>query len=123
MALETKSYEQILGDMIRTFSCHSGSTEVRPGSMIETIFGIMATQIVEMQNNMHMLLVDIQCKSNPKAFDPTSSFQIDMTLRDTKPIDFILADITIGGPVCECGKEKHGFASHSDWCKLFTPNF
>jgi len=22
---------------------------------------------------------------------------------------------------CECGKEKHGFASHSDWCKLYKP--
>lgn len=21
-------------------------------------------------------------------------------------------------PVCECGKEKHGFASHSNWCQL-----
>lgn len=21
-------------------------------------------------------------------------------------------------PVCECGKEKHGFASHSDWCDI-----
>lgn len=21
-------------------------------------------------------------------------------------------------PMCECGKEKHGFASHSTWCAL-----
>lgn len=20
-------------------------------------------------------------------------------------------------PICECGKEKHGFTSHSTWCK------
>ena len=23
---------------------------------------------------------------------------------------------------CECGKEKHGFASHSDWCDLWVKN-
>jgi hypothetical protein len=23
-----------------------------------------------------------------------------------------------GDPTCECGKEKHGFASHASWCKL-----
>lgn len=22
----------------------------------------------------------------------------------------------VGGEKCECGKEKHGFASHSQWC-------
>jgi len=21
--------------------------------------------------------------------------------------------------ICECGKEKHGFANHSDWCPLY----
>jgi hypothetical protein len=24
---------------------------------------------------------------------------------------------------CECGKEKHGFASHSTWCQKFEPMF
>lgn len=24
-------------------------------------------------------------------------------------------------PKCECGKEKHKFTSHSDWCKLYKP--
>lgn len=24
--------------------------------------------------------------------------------------------ITPNKPVCECGKEKHGFANHSNWC-------
>jgi len=23
---------------------------------------------------------------------------------------------------CECGKDKHGFASHSDWCKKYEKN-
>lgn len=23
-------------------------------------------------------------------------------------------------PECECGKDKHNFANHSNWCPLFT---
>jgi hypothetical protein len=22
-------------------------------------------------------------------------------------------------PICECGKETHGFANHSDWCDIY----
>lgn len=33
-------------------------------------------------------------------------------------IDYISVNITVDGPKCECGKEKHGFTSHSSWCEL-----
>lgn len=30
--------------------------------------------------------------------------------------DMIAAPIKVKENGCECGKEKHGFASHSNWC-------
>lgn len=27
-------------------------------------------------------------------------------------------DFLLNQKVCECGKEKHGFAKHSDWCDI-----
>lgn len=43
----------------------------------------------------------------------TSSWQTP-TLTEWKPVV-----ASVKTKVCECGKEKHGFARHSNWCELF----
>lgn len=35
--------------------------------------------------------------------------------------DWAFDTINIKSPICECGKDKHGFASHSNWCEKFEP--
>jgi len=32
--------------------------------------------------------------------------------------DFFETKIELTNKVCECGKEKHGFAKHSSWCDI-----
>jgi hypothetical protein len=32
--------------------------------------------------------------------------------------DYFTIDDPHSVPVCQCGKEKHGFAKHSDWCDI-----
>lgn len=64
----------------------------------------------------------------------------DMCMADFQPFDLLQLDnLEINGAVerqygetddqlrerinpikCECGKEKHGFASHSTWCKKWN---
>jgi len=33
--------------------------------------------------------------------------------------DYAFTPDDIPGNKCECGKDKHGFASHSDWCNKY----
>ena len=34
------------------------------------------------------------------------------------PVDMGASVTSITGTACQCGKEKHGFAKHSDWCDI-----
>jgi hypothetical protein len=58
------------------------------------------------------------------------SIELTCTMVCVTPLSFILFDIDIDDllyvdtdeTVCECGKEKFGFARHSTWCPKFKEN-
>ena len=119
-----RSYEEILGDMVASFHAHTGEQmNTRPGSMIYTLFSIMAGQLVTIQETMQMSVGDIQARVNP---DPMrDAMDVSMNVRMNQSIDFLPISIHLGNMdelKCECGSEKTGSNKHSTWCKKFSPD-
>lgn len=56
------------------------------------------------------------CREN---FQPFDLLQLDNIEMNEPPKSSDIVDSLILTR-CECGKEKHGFASHSTWCKKWN---
>lgn len=70
----------------------------------------------------------VRCVHNPKAsvnIPPAPLYHAYGIPFTTTPSEPTTLDLTWDLPavnVCECGKEKHGFTTHSTWCMLYSGN-
>jgi hypothetical protein len=108
-SFKPRSYDQIIAEMIQTLSVSMGShIEIRPGSVTYTLISVMANQVYVLE---HMMSDWSFQAENLKLPEFVHEFKDSAIVLHKGNFD-----------ECECGKEKHGFASHSTWCKQYTPN-
>ena len=55
---------------------------------------------------------------NPTVYVNLNPPQSTPTYSELRPEDILRKHVML--PICECGKDKHGFANHSTWCQKYA---